>query len=234
MSGTITDNSANPLSGATVILQLSSDLDQVYGGTTAADGTYSIAGLPPSTYDVTVFADGYLATTQTGVVVATNATVNATLTPSGTTLDGNLVDSSGNPVPSGSVVITDTAGHILATTDVNPDGSFTVTSAQGENLLLHFSAQGYAPETVSISAATGETMQLSPVVLRAVAIDPNISSTLDGEPPSPVPPDGQLWADQQAQWRWGTKSPLRPPHRRRPARLVCLYLINSCSQTSRR
>ncbi|MGO9114375.1 MAG: beta strand repeat-containing protein, partial [Thermoguttaceae bacterium] len=207
--GTITDSSANPLSGATVLFQLSTNLQQVSAAITAADGTYSIVGLAPGTYDVTVFANGYLATTQAGVVVSTTATVNASLTKSDTTLNGTLVDSSGNPVPSGSVMISDTAGHILGTADVNPDGSFSVTSAQGNNLVLQVSAQGYAPGTVSINVATGTTTQLNPVVLQAVAMDPNAPSAPNAQPQGPIPPDGQAWADQEAEKALGYK--VTPP-----------------------
>ena len=195
--GTITDSSANPLSGVTVLFQLSTNLQQVSAAITAADGTYSIVGLAPGTYDVTVFANGYLATTQAGVVVSTTATVNASLTKSDTTLNGTLVDSFRQS--SAKRVCHDIPiqlGHILGTADVNPDGSFPVTSTQGNNLVLQVTAQGYAPGTVSINVATGTTTQLNPVVLQAVAMDPNTREHTNAQPQGPIPPDGQAWADQ--------------------------------------
>ena len=125
LSGTITDTSANPISGATVVAQLSSNLEQTYLATTAADGTYSLLELPPGVYDITVFADQYAATTQAGVSVLTTATVNAALTASTTTITGNLVDTSGNPVPTGAVGVFDSSGHLLGSAQVNPDGSYS-------------------------------------------------------------------------------------------------------------
>lgn len=194
VSGTITDGAGHALSGATVLMQLASDSRKGSSAITAADGTYSITALPPGSYDVTVFADGYLADTQTGITVTTTATVNAALAASTTTIQGELVDSTGNPVPGGLATITDAAGHILGAASVNPDGSFTISSAQGSNLVLQAGAQGYSPASpLSFSAAAGGTTQLSPVVLQAVALDP--SSANQGGSQQPQSIDGQAWAD---------------------------------------
>jgi hypothetical protein len=198
VTGTVTDSSANRISGATVVFQLSTNLQQITSAITADDGAYSLVGLAPGTYDVTVFADGYLASTQQGVVVSNNVSLDASLTQSDTTTNGSLADPSGNPVPSGWVAISDEAGHILGTAQVNPNGAFTLTSAQGSNLVLQVVAKGYAPATVSVNVPAGVTTQLNPVVLQAVAIDPTPSGSPNAPSQGPIAPDGQAWADQIA------------------------------------
>ena len=178
-----------------MLFQLSTDLQQTTSATTADDGTYSIAGLAPGIYDVTVFADGYLASIQRGIVVSDQTIVDATLAESQTTLDGTLVDASGNPVPGGSVVVLDGSGHILGTATVNPDGSFTLSTAQGNNLTLEVSAQGYAPATLPIAILAATTTQLNPVVLQPIAIDPGGSNNSGPQGQGSFAPDGQAWAD---------------------------------------
>jgi hypothetical protein len=197
VSGTITDSLGNPLDGATVMIQSASNLQQGYTASTAADGTYSLSGVAPGTYDVTILAPGYLATTQAGVEVSTNATVNASLAQSTTTITGKLTDPSGNPVPSGSIAVSDAAGHIVGIANVNPDGTFTVTSAQGSQLVLQVQVQGYSqPASVTFNAPAGTMVNLAPIVLQPVAIDPGLGSGSGSGGSTTGPSDGQTWADQ--------------------------------------
>ncbi len=146
VAGTVTDSSGNPISGAEVYVQLSSNLQQIYSTTTAGDGTYSLLGIPAGTYDVTIFSQGYLADTQTAISAAAGqqATVNAALTPCGTTITGTVVDPAGNAVPQGQVGILDAAGHVVGLTSIQDNGVFDVTSAQGNNLSAVVFAEGYA------------------------------------------------------------------------------------------
>ena len=180
VSGTITDSSGNPIAGADVVLQSTGDLEQGpgYVAYTAADGTYSLQGVAPGTYDVTAFADGYEAVTQAAIAVSGAATVNAALPICTTTVSGNLVDTSGNSVPTGEVPITDSAGHVLGTSSVNPDGTFEVTSVQGNNLSLQIYAQGYSvPSVASFDAPTGASVSLPPILLTPVAVDSGSSGS---------------------------------------------------------
>ena len=196
LSGTITDGNGNPISGATVVAQLSSNLQQTYLATTASDGTYSLAGLPPGVYDITIFADQYAAITQASVSVQTTATVNAALTASTTTINGTLVDTAGNPVSTGSVGVYDASGHLIGAAQVNANGSFSISSASGNNLTLQAYATGYAiPAALMINAPVGVNTQLSAIVLQQVAIDPNATWTTSppASPSLPMARRTRIW-----------------------------------------
>ena len=146
VAGTITDSSGNPIAGAEVYVQLSSNLQQGYSTTTAGDGTYSLLGIPAGTYDVTIFSQGFLADTQTAISAAAGqqATVNAALAACGTSIIGTVVDTGGNAVPQGQVEILDAAGHVIGQASIQDNGIFDVTSAQGVDLSAVVFAEGYA------------------------------------------------------------------------------------------
>ena len=79
VTGTVTD-ADGPLSGATVTL----DDGLTYSTTTAANGSYTIDGVDPGTYDVTASAAGYVPDTEEDVEVEAGQTVTVdfTLEPS--------------------------------------------------------------------------------------------------------------------------------------------------------
>ena len=176
VSGTVTDSSGNAISGAYVVLQSPAELQTrgiSYTTYTQSDGTYSLAGVSPGAYNVTAFADGYQAVTTAAVTVSGAVTINAMLPASTTTINGTLVDPFGNAVPNGEVAIFDSAGNLIGLSNVQPDGTFQSTSAQGNNLTAQIFAQGYeAPSPAPFEVPTGTTVQLSPLTLQAVAIDP--------------------------------------------------------------
>ncbi len=88
VSGTITDGT-NPVAGATVVLEGTS-----LQATTAADGAYTISGVPdPVTYTVTASADGLDSATISRLTVDGATAADFTLTPAG---DG---DDGGGPPP---------------------------------------------------------------------------------------------------------------------------------------
>ncbi len=82
ISGTVTDQCEDPVSGATVETDTGG-----YNTTTAQDGTYTLSSVAPGTYDVTVSKDDYVSTTETDVTVTAgqNTNQNFTLYESGGT-----------------------------------------------------------------------------------------------------------------------------------------------------
>ena len=207
-SGTITDGSANPLADAVVVFQPTGNLQQSFLAFTAADGKYSLA-LEPGTYDVTVFADGYAAHTQAGVVVSVSETVNDTLALSTTTVNATLVDGLGYPVPGGDVTVRAADGHVIGIASARPDGSFTVNTASGDNLTLELDVPSYASVgPIVFDAPAGTTTTLDPIVLQPVAIDPGDNQN-PGQPP--LVPDGQAYADKVLEQAMTLKSKVSKP-----------------------
>ncbi len=93
--------------------------------------------------------------------------------------------------------MSDAAGHIVGIANVNPDGTFTVTSAQGSQLVLQVQVQGYSqPASVTFNAPAGTMVNLAPIVLQPVAIDPGLGSGSGSGGSTTGPSDGQTWADQ--------------------------------------
>jgi protocatechuate 3,4-dioxygenase beta subunit len=216
LSGTISDSAGSPISGATVDAQMSLDPQQSYTATTAADGTYSLVALPPGVYDITVFADQYAATTQAAVSISTTVTISATLSASTTIIKGTLVDTAGNPVPTGFVGVSDASGHLLGHAQVNPDGTFSISSASGRSLTLQVYATGYGvPNSVVINAPAEQMTQVSAIVLQELAIDPNPAQRFTSSPASaPVSPFGVAFAEAMTSYansRFNQISPASPP-----------------------
>ena len=101
ISGHITDDKANPVSGAHVSV---SSPSQSVTAQTDARGFYSVLDLSPDTYSITVTKDGFDTSTVYGVTVQTNQTagVNIALRPSTRTL-GRVVTTATASVVSKSV-----------------------------------------------------------------------------------------------------------------------------------
>jgi hypothetical protein len=176
ISGTVTDANGKPVRGASVIVQTGANLKQGYSGTTLDDGSYSINGLPQGSYDVTMVAPGYQASTQTAISVPSAIEVNATLVASTTSISGTVTDASGKAVPSGTAAVVDSAGHILGFAFVQPDGSFAISSAFGNNLKLQIDAPGYLLfSSKTFDAPAGSKTTINPAMAAPLAIDPGSS-----------------------------------------------------------
>jgi hypothetical protein len=117
ISGTITDTSAAPISGAEVTAVSESGL--VEGGTlTAADGTYTLPGLAPSTYSLSISEPTHAPTVVTGVSVTAGSTAvgNGVLASTGSTLSLSLEPETGSSVlPLVVVGVEDGTGTVVRT-----------------------------------------------------------------------------------------------------------------------
>jgi hypothetical protein len=75
VSGTVTSRDGTPIAGATVALD-----NPAYTATTAADGTYTLTGVPAETYTLTVSAEGWFTVDREVTVAAgTSVTVDVAL-----------------------------------------------------------------------------------------------------------------------------------------------------------
>ncbi|MGH7135405.1 MAG: carboxypeptidase regulatory-like domain-containing protein, partial [Pirellulales bacterium] len=165
VAGQITDGNGAALSGATATLYLESNPKEQFTATTQADGSYLISGVRSGTYDLVVLLNGFQASVKTGITVSgPTAGVSVTLQPSTTMLTGTVVDSTGEPIGGATVDVIDGAGRTIVAAVSVSDGSFVITTASGNNLLLQVQVPGSnAPTQQTISIVPGTTVQLGPI-----------------------------------------------------------------------
>ncbi|UUZ84660.1 carboxypeptidase-like regulatory domain-containing protein [Paenibacillus sp. P26] len=149
ISGTITDESGNPLSGANVYTYNA-------GTTTNAGGTYTL-NVPPGTYSV--YADknsaGYNKSAKDNIQVTAGNTTTVHFTYGA--VSGTVTNASGNPV-SGATVSASNSGSV--STDAS--GKYTLKLPAGTYAYVQVNASGYANYSQSnIQVTAGNTTTLS-------------------------------------------------------------------------
>ena len=179
ISGTVCDDGGGgggPIEGATVTVTVNGT---DYTATTAADGTYTITGVPAGTgYTVTAGKTGYISGTVTDVTVtagSTTANVNFTLaTPvSDGVIAGVAKDSGNNPISGVTVSLSVNGTVYQATTDEN--GTYTITGVPaGTGYTVTAVKTGYISRTVDNVTVTAGSATTVDFTLTAI--------------PAPVPP----------------------------------------------
>ena len=152
INGTVTDAATGkPIAGVSV--DASSANSDGYAAT-AADGTYSIGGLPAGTYTVsfsTYGSDDHATQYYNGrtsgaspdpVSVAagqTTSSIDAAMTTGGA-IAGTVTDAStGDPVACETVIVYDSSGNYVSSTSTASDGSYTVGGLPGGSYRVGFS-----------------------------------------------------------------------------------------------
>jgi len=167
VSGRAVDGkTGQPLAGALFVLGGS------LSTTTGADGTFTIASVPRSTYQGTLSAAGYRSATFS-LVFPPGASGDmgtlslypeaATTPPTSLTLRGLIADGVSNaPIPGATVALTETG----ASTTAGTDGRFVLSGITLQSFHLALSAAGYQSATYTMQiSAFGEaevTLKLSP------------------------------------------------------------------------
>ncbi|MGM7702003.1 carboxypeptidase regulatory-like domain-containing protein [Pseudalkalibacillus sp. Hm43] len=138
ISGTVTDNSGNTLSGATVEIFLNNIL--VASTTTDSNGTYVINNLIPGAYTVSVSKENF-GTETVGASVVENQTsiANVSLTPDPGTLTGTVLTTTGDPIE----------GAVLTVKDSRTGANITQVLTNNQGI---YTATGLAPGTYIITA----------------------------------------------------------------------------------
>lgn len=163
IAGTVTDTSAQPISGANVATSPGG-----YSGTTNGSGQYTITNVPIGSYGVTASKSGYSSDTENGVNVSDGqtATVNFTLEAGAATgsITGWVKDASNNPL-GGAVVQTLTGGHVATTA---ADGTYALANVLPDTYTVQAAKSGYlANQTAGVIVTAGSAVtvnfNLSPV-----------------------------------------------------------------------
>ncbi len=147
MSGTVTRlTGGTGISGATVHAVLTGVVRGT--ATTASDGTYSISGLDPGTYDVRIYATGFSTELRQGIVVTStsNTTVNVSMYQPGA-VSGRVTQPDG---------ITPIAGAAITVYDGPMQKGSTSTNATGDYTVNTLRPGGYTVQAVYVGYRTNE------------------------------------------------------------------------------
>jgi len=188
VSGVVVDSGGDPLPGVIVgaarpvrpTLGTPEELPAAGRAMSGADGGFTIDGLDPGDYELEA-RDGEHAPVRTVVTLQPRATARVRLTMSdGAHLAGTVRDTAGQPVPSFSVVVFESAtlghGRILATrTFVDRDGAFDVDGLEAREYRVQATAHGHAPSRPAAASAV-----LPPARPTAVDIQLPTGGTLVG------------------------------------------------------
>jgi thermitase len=153
ITGSVTDaEDGAPIFGATVS-------DGIRTTTTDATGEYTIADVPPGTYEVTASKAGYENSTSTVTVVSGGTAVKSfsldeVILPGSIT--GSVTDVEGGSPIVGAMV---TDGTRTATTDGS--GEYTIADVPPGTYEVTASKEGYESITSSVTVASGATLEMN-------------------------------------------------------------------------
>jgi hypothetical protein len=155
VSGTVTVP-AGPASGASVRLRAGAAL--IGSGSTAADGSYTISGVPDGTYTVEASLSGYVTGTVSVTVSGGDAGGrNLTLVPRTYTVSGTVTtDVPAGPASGASVRLRAGAAPLGAPVTAAADGTYTLTGIPDGAYTVEASLSGYATATVSVTVSGGD------------------------------------------------------------------------------
>src|SRR5579862_7710882 len=127
--------------------------------TTGADGSYTINGLAPGTYDLIASASGFGSVLSSNQSVSANGstTANFSLSPPGTI--SGLVTQSGGVTPiSGATVTASQGGDALGTATTDSSGNYSITNLSAGTYTATAASPGYTSQTQSgLAVSSGTT-----------------------------------------------------------------------------
>lgn len=168
--GTVTDGTA-PIADATVKLFDSAGLPYQHT-VTAADGTYTLNGIPAGTYSIAAVKDGYRMSTAVGVSLANSGsieiplvcTADATLALGAIAGTLTIFGTASTPLGGAKITLTNAALETVATTYTAADGEFLFYDVADGVYTLRASALGYlttAPMTVTILGGSAVNLTMT-------------------------------------------------------------------------
>jgi hypothetical protein len=156
VSGTVTDDSTDgALSGAEVELKKGSDVFE--SDITDDSGNYTLANIPPDTYDLVISAAGFNENSTSGLVINANdeLTIDVSLFPLGASISGTVRDvDTLDPIENASVKVYedgDPGNFIEVFTDVNGNFTANVPISSSTNVTAECNATGYLQEQNSLT-----------------------------------------------------------------------------------
>lgn len=169
LGGAVTRTSdGGPLEGATIEALQSGVVKRE--ATTAADGTYTMSGLPSGTYDLRAASVGAQTATRSGVVLAagTTKTENFTLADIGS-LTGKVTQPDGLTAVAGATVKLYRSAALVTTLTTNAAGDYSAADLAGGHYTVEAAATGFVARSqpALVTGNTNTVVNVSLEVLNA-------------------------------------------------------------------
>ncbi|MBX0356899.1 carboxypeptidase regulatory-like domain-containing protein [Halobacillus sp. Nhm2S1] len=160
IAGRVLDPEGVPLIGASVRVFPSLGLLPIATLVTDGTGSFSLSSLAPGSYLLVATFVNY-STGQTGVSVAPNETSSSTilLSPTPSSISGNVRSSSGEPIPNASVVVLDQNETVLESTVTDGDGNYGFSNLPPGNLQVIVRAVDYSSMTRGVILEGGDLIE---------------------------------------------------------------------------
>ncbi|MFF2481384.1 carboxypeptidase regulatory-like domain-containing protein [Paenibacillus sp. NPDC058071] len=185
IAGTVLSQASGlPLPGVTVKALLTGTTSVISQTTTDTAGVYSFTGLPVGSYNVQFSLDLHQTlTSQTTVTANTITTLNATLIPLPSAVQGVISASSGGgAIPGAAVIVTNLLGAVVAKTNTNAAGQYTITGITPGNYRISFSADGFQQFDQGIKLSAAQTLDLNISLLSNPGAVTGIVTSTSGTP----------------------------------------------------
>jgi MFS family permease len=163
LTGTVHDPGGRPVAGANITVT-SAEGRQVTRAVTAPDGAYTLAGLPTAAITVIVTAPGH-EPAAAALLPQPGAVLERDFTLAGSGALNGVVRSAaqgGVPLAGAKVVVSDPAGHVVASAVTSGDGAFSVQGAPAGTYALTATASGHLPASQQVQLnGHAETTELT-------------------------------------------------------------------------
>ncbi len=153
-----------PIQGSTVELRLNGQL--IATDSTDIGGGFSFSQLVAGNYDLVVSYPNYTTKTQAVAVVANQVTsVTVFLEPILSTIQGNIRDTSTNPIASADILLLNSFGNIVQQTTSDGNGFYQFTSLPPSSYTIQVTKSGFQSASQSIILNANETRTIDFILL---------------------------------------------------------------------
>lgn len=161
LNGTIIGAGFGPLQNAVVRLSDTTGVE-VASAITNVLGQYSISGIVPGHYTISVTAANFQSASR-GIDLAPNETEtdDFSLAINPATIQGTVTNTSGNPISGANVEVLNETGIVIASTTTNGAGSYVLNNLAGGTYRVRFSASNFGIQLLGMTLTAGQTTTMN-------------------------------------------------------------------------